>query len=305
MDIGKQYNTKDNQEDKSGFKCLARLHQSKFRAKKELDYDGYGNFLMKVDGEAGHNFYPEFGIFNAVENYRPYNKQLYSNMLRSEHIPFNFFIPFRQDLDFCKKVFNEFLGGSIKSIEKQAVIDNKENVKIEYAPKPKMLYLNDGTSFDTYIEYTHLDNTKGILGIEVKYTEQEYELSGLAEEEAVNNLESKYHIVSNNSNLYKPDKQEELKSNEFRQIWRNHMLGESILQYHNKEFHHFTSITFFPKRNVHFLHTSEKYIDLLSSNKNNFLPILYEEFFMWCYYHCPNQMYLDWINYLTNRYIVR
>ena len=58
------------------------------------------------------------------------------------------------------------LNGSIKSIENRAIFDN-ENIKIEFAPSPKRNYLNDRTSFDTYIEI-HNDNSKGVIGIEVK-----------------------------------------------------------------------------------------------------------------------------------------
>jgi len=67
-----------------------------------LPYNKFGNYLTQEDGENGKNFYDGFGIFDAVKKYRKkYNKPLYSNMLRSEHIPFNLFIPFRQDPAFC------------------------------------------------------------------------------------------------------------------------------------------------------------------------------------------------------------
>lgn len=36
------------------------------------------------------------------------------------------------------------------------------------------MYLNDGTSFDTYIEYVDSNDQKGAIGIEVKYTENNY-----------------------------------------------------------------------------------------------------------------------------------
>lgn len=306
-EIGKQYERQDNLEDKSKFKSSARLLQSKYRAEKlKLDFDKYGNYLTKADGERGENFYPDFKIFDAVKNYRPYNKNLYSNMLRSEHIPFNFFIPLRDNLEFCKNVFNKILDGCIKSIEEKAIIDNKENIKIEFAPKPKGYYLNDGTSFDSYIEYTHKDNSKGIIGIEVKYTEQEYKLKlGSTEDKAIDNDESDYFRVTNNEQrkLYKSGNISKLKSDEFRQIWRNHLLGESILLFKPNEFKHFSSITFFPNGNKHFVETSKKYIDMLQSNDNRFLPITYEEFFKYLNEYSPNNKFSNWIKYLQERYI--
>ena len=165
QDIGQQY-SKDDRTDPSGFLRRARLHQSVFRAKYlNLPYDTYGNYLTKKDGESGKNFFDGYGIFDAVKKYRKYNKPLYSNLLRSEHIPFNIFIPLDKDRNYCKNVISDILNSRILSIDK---------IDIEYAPKPKEKYLNDGTSFDAYIEYTNSDGTKGMIGIEVKYTEREY-----------------------------------------------------------------------------------------------------------------------------------
>ncbi len=308
QDIGQQY-SKDDLNDKTGFLRRARLHQSKFRAEKlNLTYERFGNYLTKEDGEKGKNFYDGFGIIDSVKKYRKYNKPLYSNMLRSEHIPFNFFIPFRHDTNFCKNVFNEILHGCIKSIDKQATIDKRKNIKIEFAPKPKSHYLDDRTSFDTYIEYTHTDNTKGIIGIEVKYTEKEYKLkAGSTEEKTLNRIDAKYFIVSNNEQrkFYKPGNIEKLKSDEFRQIWRNHLLGESILLFKPNEFKHFSSVTFFPNGNLHFVQTCKKYIDLLQTNDNRFMPITYENFFSYLTKHSPNNKFSKWINYLQKRYIVK
>jgi hypothetical protein len=106
MEIGKQYSKDDE------FKRKARLHQSKYRVDVlNVDCDEYGNMLKENDGRKGLNFYSDFDILNAVyERYgKTYSKQLYSNLLRSEHIPFNFFIPLRFDLEFAKNVLNEFV----------------------------------------------------------------------------------------------------------------------------------------------------------------------------------------------------
>lgn len=305
QEIGKQY-PQDDKTDKTGFLRRARLHQSKYRAEKlNLPCDNYGNYLNREDGEDGKNFYDKFGIFDAVEKYRKYNKPLYSNLLRSEHIPFNFFVPFRHDLTFCKNVFNEFFKGCIKSIDKTCIIDNKENIKIEFPPKPNKKYLADGTSFDTYIEYTHIDDSKGIIGIEVKYTEKEYKLKpGSKQDKDIHDKSTKYYSVTDLCELYKPDQIENLISDKFRQIWRNHILGESILLSDSSKFRHFTSLTLFPKDNTHFDKTSKEYIGLLTKNNNNFLPLYYEDFFAALNKYCPNEIYKKWIDYLVERYIV-
>ncbi len=295
-EIGQQY-SKDDKTDPTGFLKRARLHQSKFRAETlNLDFDTYGNYLTKKDGEAGKNFYEGFGIFEAVKKYRKYNKPLYSNMLRSEHIPFNLFIPLNDNKTLGKEIFNEFFGGVIQTIDR---------IEIEFAPAAKENYLNDGTSFDAYVEQTHIDNSKGIIGIEIKYTEKEYKLTkGSKQENDIKDKTSKYYSVTERCGLYKPNSVEFLPTDNFRQVWRNHILGESILLVDSDKFKHFTSLTIFPKENKHFIQTSKDYIDLLVDNKNKFIPLTYEDFFAVCNKHCVGNDYENWLNYLTKRYIV-
>jgi hypothetical protein len=297
QEIGQQY-SKDDRTDPSGFLRRARLHQSIFRAKYlDLPFDTYGNYLTKEDGENGKNFYDDFGIFDAVKKYRKYNKPLYSNLLRSEHIPFNIFIPLDKDRNYCKNVIADILKSSINSIDK---------IVIEYAPKPKEKYLNDGTSFDTYIEYTNLDGTKGMIGIEVKYTEKEYKLPPNSKQEKdVKDKNSLYYSVTNKSRLYKPNAIKDLPTDKFRQVWRNQILGESILLVDSDKFQHFTSITIFPSGNSHFIKTSKEYIDLLTHNDNKFIALTYENFFDLLNKYCPDDNFENWIKYLTTRYIVK
>jgi hypothetical protein len=295
-EIGQQY-SKDDKTDPSGFLRRARLHQSVFRAKYlDLPFDTYGNYLTKEDGERGKNFYDGFGIFDSIKKYRKYTKPLYSNLLRSEHIPFNIFIPLDKDRNYFKKIIADISKSSIISIDK---------IEIEFAPKPKENYLNDGTSFDTYIEYTHSNGTKGIIGIEVKYTEKEYKLQANSKQEKdINNKSSLYFSVTNKCGLYKPNSIEVLPTDKFRQVWRNHILGESILLADSNKFKHFTSLTLFPADNKHFTKTSKDYIDLLINNDNKFIALTYEDLFALLGEHCPDSDYKNWLYYLTTRYIV-
>ena len=296
QEIGQQY-SKDDRTDPSGFLRRARLHQSVFRAKHlDLPFDTYGNYLTKEDGEKGKNFYDGYGVFDAVKKYRKYNKPLYSNLLRSEHIPFNIFIPLDKDRNYCKNVFSDILNLNIISIDK---------IEIEHAPKPKEKYLNDGTSFDAYIEYANYDGTKGMIGIEVKYTEKEYKLQANSKQEKdINDKNSLYFSVTNSCGLYKANAIEVLPTDKFRQVWRNHILGESILLADSNKFQHFTSLTLFPSDNSHFIKTSKEYIDLLTKNDNKFIALTYEDFFALLSKHCPDSNYKNWLDYLTTRYIV-
>ncbi len=297
QDIGKQYD-KDKVTDTTGFLEKARLHQSKYRAiNLDVPFDTHGNYLTKEDASKGLNFYDDFDIFKEVKKRYPnYSKPLYANMLRSEHIGFNLFVPFKYNLDFGKKVFNELLNGQIQSIDK---------IEIEYAPSPAKKYLNDKTSFDTYIEYTHSDNQKGIIGVEVKYTEHEYPLKANSKQERdIQNKSSKYYTISEQCKLYKSGTINKLISDKFRQVWRNQLLGESILIEDADKFKHFTSLTIFPKGNLHFVETSKEYIEMLTNNNDSFVPVIYEDFLKICAKHFPNDRYKKWLNYLQERYIV-
>lgn len=296
--IGKQYK-KDRITDKTGFLEKARLHQSEYRALKlRVKYDEYGNYLIKEDALRGLNFYDDFEIFKEVKKrYKNYSRSLYANMLRSEHISFNLFIPFKTATDFAKNVFNDLLSNQIQSIDK---------IEIEYAPSPAKKYLNDRTSFDTYIEYTHIDNHKGIIGIEVKYTEHEYKLkSPSKEEDDINDESSRYYVISEKSQLYKHNTFSDLKTDKYRQIWRNQLLGESIIIEDQDRFKHFTSLTIFPKDNQHFAETSKEYIKMLINNNDRFVSVSYEDFFSACCRNRPNKRFKKWVNYLEDRYIIQ
>ena len=161
------------------FKRIARTHQSDFRTnflKAPFDpdkkYGKYGAFLMPADANAGLNFCEDFRqeILERIQKRFPsltatQHDGLYANMLRSEHIPWNVFIPMTHNLNATAMVFNKILG-----IDE---IDEVTDIRIEWAPPKKTEYLNDNTSFDAYIEYLHNGKTCGI-GIEVKYTEEGY-----------------------------------------------------------------------------------------------------------------------------------
>ncbi len=291
MSFVKQYNFDDE------FKQKARVHQSWFRANVlKVNPGEYENFLNDEDGKKGLNFYQDFDILPAVHKRygNKYNKQLYSNLLRSEHIPFNLFIPLRYDHKFAKKVLSELFSVQIKEILK---------IEIEYAPSPKEKYLDDRTSFDAYIKYIDEDNHLGIYGIEVKYTEHGYPLKEKStEEKQVKEKNSKYWTVTNKSDLFKKGIEDKLILDDYRQIWRNHILGESIKQV--DKIIHFTSVTFYPAGNTHFTKAISEYQKFLNMPER-VLGVTYEDYFSTLEKYSPNDRFNLWINYLIERYIVK
>lgn len=275
------------------FKKEARLHQTLYRKNVlKVGYKDYGNRLLDKDAEL--NYYPKLEVLKDLRyRYPNYSKKRDADMLRSEHIPFNVFSPLKLNFELAKNTFNELLGNIISEIT---------DIKIENAPKPKDKYLNDGTSFDTIIEFKHIDSSRGALGIEVKYTEQSYTIGDI-EKNTIENPNSLYYSVTKKSDLYLENSISDLIKDDFRQIWRNHILGESIKQ--NNELEHFISITLYPAGNTHFNKIIPEYLKLLKPDKQQlFKAITYEELFD-AYTKLNNTTeFSEWIEFLKKRYIV-
>jgi hypothetical protein len=184
------------------------------------------------------------------------------------------------------------------------------DLRIEHAPDPE-LALKDRTSFDVYIEYIHQDGTNGILGIEVKYTEREYKLLKKSKEETdINNPESNYNVLTGKIGLFNKEiiEKQELKKDEFRQVWRNQLLGESMTRKNHPEsrYEHFTSIILYPEGNDHFKDLIPVYKGFLTpGHENSFIGITYEEFIKTARELTDDTEYLRWLQYLEDRYIVK
>lgn len=287
-----------------GFKRLARNHQIKFRNDVlKVEHGDFETFLTSADALNGLIFYNGFEIFEAAkvryDIHVKKNDELYANMLRSQHIPFNFFIPLSKDLDYAKAILSIFMGGTIDKVFK---------ILIEHAPDPKEA-LEDRTSFDVYVEYLHTDGTKAIIGIEVKYTEGAYKLiDGTREANRIADRGSIYYSLTDRIGLYKAGALEELPKDEFRQVWRNQLLGVSMTSknHSNSPIKHFTSIILYPKGNDHFMNLIPAYKKFLNPGyEDSFMGITYEEFIDAARELTSDKKYLSWLQYLEDRYIVK
>lgn len=262
-------------------------------------------------------FYPGFRkeITEVVDQLSLRTKgQMVTNLLRSEHIPYNIFYPMHHDLAGTKKLFNRILGDNrISSIGR---------IVIEHNPGG----LNDGTAFDVYVEYFTKENRLGGIGIEVKYTEKEYQLKKKSKEwnethkHGQIHLSDNYRIPSFESGWFKesgisdaPITKNEatlihVVTNRYRQIWRNHLLGATMIL--NKQLSEFSSLTVYPEGNVHFDEILPKYEDeiLSEKGKSTFRYITYERLFSLMEESFDSSVMPqlnDWISYLIQRYIVK
>jgi hypothetical protein len=285
-EIGKQY------EEDGVFKASARLHQSKYRANMlKVDFDEYGNRIIDQDAIRLLNYYPRLNVRSALRKRFPsYSKERDADMLRSEHIPFNFFAPFVFDKELGRQMIKAAFEIKFKSIHE---------IKFEYAPKPKVDYLDDGTSFDIYIEYLDLKNEVSGIGIEVKYTEKDYSI-GKTEKVNVENLESNYWKVTNSSGAFHDDSKSALITDPMRQIWRNHLLGLSMIL--RNEIEDFTSIILYPLGNKHYHHIIPEYQSLLRKPfRDQVRGCTYEKFIGLIN---GRDEVLKWKDYLAQRYLV-
>jgi hypothetical protein len=285
------------------FKELARQHQIKFREEVlKVGYDGLETILKDEDAQNGLIFFDGFKIKEYAQTKYPHFKLkqgLYSNMLRSEHIPFNFFVPLSKNMEYARAVLNKFMGGGAINIITE--------IKIDYAPDPAKA-LMDKTSFDVYIEYRHTSGALGIVGIEVKYTERENRLIKKSQEaQDINNPESIYNKLTDKIGLYRKEILNELKNDEYSEVWRNQLLGESMTRKNHADsrYEHFTSIILYPEGNDHFRELIPKYQSFLKpGNESSFKGITYEEFIDEAKYHTDDPDFLKWLQYLESRYIV-
>jgi len=286
-----------------GFKERAKWHQIKFRENVlGVGFNSFETILNDADAKKGLIFFDGFKINESAQARYPYfklNQACFANMLRSEHIPFNFFIPLSKNLEYARAVLNKFMGGVINMIT---------DIRIEHAPDPEKA-LMDKTSFDVFIEYRHASGGIGILGIEVKYTEREYKLvNGSTEAKKMQDPTSIYYTLSDKLGLYRKEIIQKLPADEFRQVWRNQLLGESMTRknHPNSKYEHFTSIILYPEGNDHFRELIPVYKSFFKpGNENSFIGITYEEFIATARILTEDPEYFRWLQYLDDRYIVK
>ena len=294
------------------FKRQARELQVRFREQElKVGYYKYPNVLNYSDARKGLIFFEGFRDEIMAELKQPVaptstepSAQMLTNLLRSEHIPYNIFFPMKHDPDGSRDLFNDILGSSnIKTIS---------DIVIEYHPEPIEEYLDDHTAFDVYVPYINIEGKPCGIGIEVKYTEKEYQLkpdsreySHIKDENGNTCLSKAYKRATEGCGYYKPEvTHDQLVANKFRQIWRNHMLGVAMVL-HN-DIAQFTSVTIYPEGNVHFSRDAmPAYKQMLKDEyANTCIPISYESMFDLMNRHLHMKEKNAWIAYLKRRYII-
>ena len=204
-----------------------RRHQSWWRHTRldvpwGLDGGGtpYGNYLTENDAAAGLNFLTPAIHFCAreriaagsgVEEFR-----CTRNLLSSQPMAFNLFGPLHADPNLATLLLDPLLPGGVRAA----------SVHIEWAP-PSALHLGDATSFDTAVRYTTRDGHPALAAIETKLTEAfSQKRYGHDDHHA-----DRYRAVARKSRVWRDPEDRALSDIRWNQIWRNHLLVESIRQH--------------------------------------------------------------------------
>jgi hypothetical protein len=217
--VGPQY-AKDDP-----FKARMRLHQSWYRAEvlkvphgrgpKPDSTRKLGNMLQPEAASSGRNFLSQ-QIFEVVrrrvgpgvEEYR-----VLHDMLSSQPMCFNLFAPLVDDQDLATDLIRALWAPRVRRVTK---------VEIEWAPQPASEYLDDGTSFDTFIEYKLDTGGLGFLGIETKLTEPfspgHYD-------------KPTYRRWMTPDAPWRDDAGADVARAAWNQLWRNHLLVWSMLRH--------------------------------------------------------------------------
>jgi hypothetical protein len=209
------------------FTARMRFHQSWYRANilslpfgvgpTKNSKNKYGNMLTENDGNLGMNFLDQ-DIFQiakerisertgAVGEYR-----LLRNMLSSMPMCFNLFGPLKKDYELATKLISVMLPGEVKQVT---------NILFEFTPTPRKEYLNDRSAFDIFIEFITPEGATAFIGIEVKLTEP-------FSPKVHTNPRYDYWTAMENS-PWKKEYHPELLKKDVNQLWRNHLLVQSLL----------------------------------------------------------------------------
>lgn len=203
-----------------------RRHQSWWRHERlgvgwgtDTRGNPYGNYLSESDARAGKNFLmpdihrvaeARINAGGGVEKFR-----CTRNLLSSQPMAFNLFGPLQLDPDLAVCLLDPLLPGGVTAA----------TVAVEWAP-PRALHLNDSTSFDVAVHYTTRSGESAIAGIETKLTEPFSQRTYGSNDHHT----ERYRAVACRSSVWIDPMAESLTDKRWNQIWRNHLLVESIRQ---------------------------------------------------------------------------
>jgi len=292
-ELKKKFHT--NYSDTTEFASKARLLQSIWRTEKGFEYDEekFGNYLIEKNAiNNGENFLTK-RIFELVKNVLNNNSdkkkviqepRIWTNLLSSQPMAFNMFGELVENLDLCKKTFEElYPEREIKEILR---------IEFEYSPERKSgKYTNDNSAFDVFIEYMNNRDEKCFFGIEVKYAENL--------NDKPSSHKNEYEVVADKSMIFRKESIDSLKEKPIQQIWRDHLLALSMFKKSN-DYKIGDFIYLYPSENKNCRIGVEKYKETFKESvESYFKPLTLEKLVGVVKKYCAD----NWINEFENRYL--
>jgi hypothetical protein len=162
------------------FRAVAEARARKYRTQQLClrNYDEYGHRITDEDGNSGKNFLPSLQehILRAVEARADDGKgvdlkRTTKNLLSSQAMCFNLFVPLNKDQRLTAKLFNTLIGdiGSINDIDYE--FTPLEHIFGDQSGK-------GGVDCDALVRYTDHRGQKGLIVIETKFVETEFSKCG-------------------------------------------------------------------------------------------------------------------------------
>jgi hypothetical protein len=230
IDVLKKHNVYEKFDTR--FRACARLLQSLWREDQGLPIGTYedrngrkrriGSLINTAAAEAGRNFMsPDVAYLarHEVTYQEPGalidQQRLFGNLLSSMPLAFNLGAPLAFDAELATAV--------IRSLMPHIDVQSVRRVWFEHSPGRRNPALTgDRTAFDIAIIYERTNGGRGLIAIEVKYSET------LAEPMPPE-LNARYESLAQESGLYNEPTHAALRVNPLQQLFREHLLAQAAV----------------------------------------------------------------------------
>lgn len=214
----------------SRFRASARLLQSLWREDHGFKIGSYrtpkgtrrklGSRLHLECVKQGVNFLtPEIAKLARRESvYREHGalieeERLWSNLLSSQPLCFNFFGSLKLDAKMGNQFFQRLFPDFVQAVT---------GMYFEHSPgRRNPAFTDDHTAFDVFVTCTTTSGEKGFLAFEVKYSESMSEPAA--------KLRPRHDELSAACALFKDPTAARLRESPLQQLWREHMLCQSMI----------------------------------------------------------------------------
>ena len=267
------------------------IHQSRDGGQRRL-----GSLISTTAADAGRNFLSP-AVAHLVHREVTYQergalierRRLYGNLLSSQPLAFNLFAPLRFNLHFAAKVIRCLLPD----------IDIAKILRVQFEHSPGRLdpaLTGDRSSFDVAIIYERADGERGLIAIEMKYSES-------GGEGAKPDLGTRFNELAVASKLYRNPCSAVLRTPSLQQLSREHLLTFAAVRRGDYAEAHFVLIA--PRDNHLIQQAADLYSAHLLTPEPGRVPFINLELervieaLGWCgemdYAYALHTRYLDWL----------